>query len=69
MNNDTFADVIIGAPNSGVSRTGTAYVIFGSHFLTVAVALANLSNVEGYIINGESPQDGFGLSVCGAGSW
>jgi hypothetical protein len=73
VNNDGYADVIIGAPTAtrnGRDSAGMVYVIFGkaSGFATLDLAEFISSDSTGYIINGAGPYgDTFGLSVSGAG--
>jgi hypothetical protein len=77
VNGDGFDDLIIGAPvnyNSG-DRAGEAYVVFGSAsgFGTADAAgrqvidLASLTASQGFVIEGENPNDRAGFSVSAAG--
>jgi hypothetical protein len=82
VNNDTYADVIVGAPNAGSdgrpsSYAGKVYVIFGkaSGFVTLDLAEFTSSDSTGYLIQG-APNTGttvgfigdfLGWSVSGAG--
>ncbi len=69
VNNDTFADIIIGAP-SAINRkgvaSGVAYVIYGGPSVS-NVFLSNMTRTQGYAIYGVTSQDALGLSVSGAG--
>jgi hypothetical protein len=65
VNNDTFADVIIGAPNSGLG--GITYVIYGHAGSFQVVDVGNLRSAEGYAILGDALQDCLGVSVSSAG--
>jgi hypothetical protein len=67
VNNDTFADVIIGAPYAGSEISGAAYVIYGKASPFVSVDLGNLNPEDGYAVYGVSTSDCLGLSVSGAG--
>ncbi len=68
VNNDTFADIIIGAPNAGDKYGGEAYVIYGRPNITSnAIKTSSLSVGEGFTVGGADALDSFGLSVSGAG--
>ncbi len=71
VNNDTFADVVIGAPyavNTNGVITGASYVLFGNStdYLT-SIELVSLPANGGFVTYGASTQDAFGVSVSGAG--
>ncbi len=67
VNDDGIADIIIGAPDSD-SRTGAAYVVFGSTSpFSATLNLADLTGSDGFSITGELSDDNFGTSVSGAG--
>jgi hypothetical protein len=65
VNNDTIADVIIGAPNS--VATGAAYVIYGSTDRNHDLHLADMTHWEGFTMIGSASQDALGMSVSGGG--
>ncbi len=67
VNNDTFADIIIGAPYAGSQSTGVAYVIYGKSTPFVLIDLKTLDPSDGYAIFGVSGGDYLGVSVSGAG--
>lgn len=70
INNDTFADIIIGAPNAlneEEERSGVVYVIYGDKSLISNVYLFEMRDKQGFAIYGETTQDSLGLSVSGAG--
>ncbi len=69
VNNDTFADMIIGAPyatNAVGVVSGAAYVLFGRS-KSADVILSAQNHSVGVVIYGGSGQDSLGLSVSGAG--
>jgi hypothetical protein len=71
VNNDGYADVIVGAPYADPnsrSSAGAAYVIFGkaSGFNTIDLA-SFASGFSGFIIQGAKASDFAGSSVSGAG--
>ncbi len=68
VNNDTFADLIIGAPSGGSNSAGAAYVIYGRRVTSKVILLHNLSISDGYQLNGVKTSDCLGLSVSGAGN-
>jgi hypothetical protein len=68
INNDTFADITIGAPYAGSQSCGAAYVIYGKATSFVLIDLSNLSPLDGYAIMGVSSSDALGISVSGAGT-
>ncbi len=67
VNNDTFADIIIGAPYAGSQSTGVAYVIYGKSTPFVLIDLKTLDPSDGYAVIGVSGGDYLGVSVSGAG--
>jgi hypothetical protein len=72
VNNDTYADVIVGAPRAAPydrSFAGAAYVIFGkaSGFVTLDIASFISGDSNGFIIIGAAAHDGLSESVSGAG--
>ncbi len=68
MNNDTFADILIGAPGAH-DMTGSVYIVYGSPLpRTSALDLTTeLTHTDGFIIHGISQQDVLGVSVSNAG--
>jgi hypothetical protein len=74
VNGDTYADVIVGAPDAesnGRDKAGVAYVIFGmaSGFTTVDLLGFVSGNSTGFIIQGAVAYDILGNSVSGAGMY
>jgi hypothetical protein len=72
VNNDTIADVIIGAHNgSPENRTyaGTSYVIYGKTRGSADIDLALLSPLQGFRILGATAGDASGYSVSRAGDF
>jgi hypothetical protein len=72
INNDTYADVIIGAYQANrdnIFDRGVVYVIFGkrSGFETVDLLSFISGDSTGYMILGAMARDGLGRSVSGAG--
>ncbi len=72
VNNDTFADIIIGAPrakNALGIESGVVYIIYGS-YRRIEILLADLATNAhlGFVINGALAHDRCGLSVSGAGN-
>ncbi len=65
VNNDTYADIIIGAPRAAGSA-GVSYVLFGKQFGFTDIYL-EFQNAAGIVINGAAGGDCSGLSVSGAG--
>lgn len=65
VNNDTFQDILIGAPN--YEGVGAAYLIFGRSHLMENIFLNNLTSSQGFRIMGSRKSDYFGLSVSSAG--
>ena len=68
MNNDTFADIVIGAPGAH-DMTGLVYIVYGSPTpRTSALDLTTeLTHTDGFIIHGTLQQDVLGVSVGNAG--
>ncbi|MFO0039070.1 MAG: beta strand repeat-containing protein [Synechococcaceae cyanobacterium] len=74
VNNDGFADLIVGAwksdPNTSTQRdAGRSYVVFGRSS-TSALELSSLHSgtaTTGYVINGQGASDQSGFSVASAG--
>jgi hypothetical protein len=66
VNNDIFADMIIGAPNNGLSGAGAIYVIFGGSN-PKDVNLAQLTHGEGLVMFGLESHDALGVSVSNVG--
>ncbi len=68
INNDTYSDIIIGAPNAaynGQSKVGISYVIFGSNNL-IDIQLPPSSS-QGFSIYGAISSSYSGAAVSGAG--
>jgi hypothetical protein len=65
VNNDTFADLIIGAPGTN-SETGTVYVLYGRALQHNDIIISAISAHEGRIYIGAAQHDVFGVSVSGA---
>ena len=61
VNNDTYADVIVGA-NGYNSNTGRAYIYYGGG------AITPMDNTADVILDGQVAVDNFGYSVSGAGN-
>ena len=70
VNGDGYDDVIIGAerddPNK-IYNVGSSYVVFGSNTMPNPLVVSNLNGNNGFVINGESAQDGAGNAVSSAG--
>ncbi len=63
INGDGYADLLIGAYNSG-----TSYVVFGGHRVgNGLLALSNLNGTNGFKLDGEATDDHSGSSVSAAG--
>lgn len=73
FNDDTIADLLIGAPNAdpnNLSDAGAAYVIYGgSNLGTGSIALDQMNTSAGLIINGVSAGSNFGGAVASAGEF
>jgi hypothetical protein len=73
VNNDTFSDIVIGAPNAlnNVGMiSGVSYVVYGRiGWSREDVDLRVMVSDVGFRIFGVSNQDGFGLSVSAAGKF
>ena len=71
VNGDGIDDLIIGAPNAnsgGHEDAGESYVVFGKQTgFDPSFNLANLSEADGFVINGANEGDLSGFSVSGAG--
>ncbi len=68
FNNDGFADIIIGAPNTN-GFTGKSYVIFGTNkTLPTNIYVEDLDGSNGFTINGINANSYLGFSVSGAGN-
>ncbi|MDP2907617.1 MAG: FG-GAP-like repeat-containing protein [Nanoarchaeota archaeon] len=67
VNNDSYADIIIGAwyaSPSGVSNAGQAYVFFGDYFTEKVDPTLNASDYANITINGTAATNKFGFSVA-----
>ena len=71
INNDSFADIIIGAPGvpyaSSSNYSGISYVIFGKASGLSNIQLNTLTSTQGFSIIGANADDNSGFSVSGAG--
>jgi hypothetical protein len=69
INQDGFADVIIGAPLADPhgDDSGASYLVFGSEAWPASVNLSSLDGSNGFVINGVSAGDNSGGSVSSAG--
>ncbi len=73
INDDGFADIIVGAYNanansSGEDPAGETYVVFGAAAgFPSALPLSALNGDNGFLISGIAPGDESGISVSGAG--
>lgn len=66
INGDGIADLIIGAPQDGLTGAGRAYVLYGRQDIG-AIDLAELTESQGFAISGEANGDMAGFNVAGAG--
>ena len=70
VNGDGLADLIIGvktADPSGRENAGRSYVVFGKTTTDAINLSALVRGVGGFVINGETAEDGSGVSVSAAG--
>ncbi len=69
VNGDGYADLIVGAyfGDDGGGNAGEAYVVFGKSSNPRVVDLTSLAAGDGFIIQGDAPDDRAGRSVSGAG--
>jgi hypothetical protein len=72
VNNDGFADVLVGAPQAdpdGRADAGQSYVVFGGAGVHASgvVEFDSLHGSLGFILDGLDPADGIGASVSSAG--
>ena len=67
VNNDSYADIIVGAPLNGTIDAGEAYVIFGKGTGFGIIDLTDLAPSDGFLIQGAEAGDRAGWSVSGAG--
>ncbi len=68
INQDSFADVVVGAPNAdGSGFAGSTFVVFGGAAVGAQVQIAGLNGSNGFKIPGLTGTDRFGTSVAGAG--
>jgi hypothetical protein len=69
LNNDGFADMIIGAPYaspSGKTSAGLVYVIFGRASLS-NIVLPTIRSIQGFVIYGAAAGHNLGISLSNAG--
>lgn len=66
LNGDGISDLIVGAPQTGTSGSGTAYVIYGRAGIG-DIHLDQLSATQGFVIHGEASGDMAGFNVAGTG--
>ncbi|NJL84519.1 MAG: hypothetical protein HC890_19190 [Chloroflexaceae bacterium] len=66
INNDGFADLIIGASDANTTA-GETYVVFGGNSFTANLNLETLSGNSGFRFSGIGPENFAGTSVSGAG--
>jgi hypothetical protein len=66
VNNDGYADVIIGAYAAN-SYAGESYVIYGGSYAFSSINIADLTSSQGFSITGSIAGDQSGYSVSGAG--
>ncbi len=70
VNGDGISDLIIGAPGFTDVQTyaGKSYIVFGSSKRwNELIELSSLNGTNGFVLNGESPGDGCGISISSAG--
>ena len=70
VNNDTFDDLLIGAPGAdpgGESAAGSAYVFFGAANFSGATDVSTLDGSSGFRLDGVDENDRAGQSVAGDG--
>lgn len=70
VNNDGFADLVIGAPGADpndVAEAGVAYVVFGRPTFPTAIDPASLNGVNGFRLSGIGEDERTGTSVSAAG--
>ena len=70
VNGDGYDDFLIGAPSAddgGEFNVGKTYVIFGKASGFANIDLAALASADGFVITGDSQQDGSGGKVSSAG--
>lgn len=65
VNNDTIADILIGAPTA--REVGAFYVIYGRRSNNFDVYLNNLTASQGFVVYGSQKSDYLGISLSGAG--
>ena len=67
INRDGVADLIIGAPFTGIA--GASYVVFGKPGIgsSGSIALSSLNGSNGFVLSGVAGNDASGWSVSGAG--
>jgi len=68
LNNDGYADVIVGAPGEGGTTQGSAFVLFGGSPYGTALDVTNLGT-SGMRLNGAVNADMFGKSDAGIGDF
>ena len=67
INDDGFADVLVGAPSDDTGANGAAFLINGASSFLATFNLSSLAGLNGARFNGESANADTGLSVSGIG--
>ena len=70
LNNDTFADIVVGAPyheESAGTDAGAAYVVFGKASGFANIAASSLNGTTGFRLEGLNASDQLGLAASSAG--
>lgn len=71
VNNDGYADVLIGAPGSDGSYadSGKAYLVYGADVIGTTISTTSLLSVNGMTFYGSAYGEHFATSVAGAGDF
>ena len=69
VNNDGFADILVGAPGADVSgnQSGQSYVVYGGTAIPSTIEFSGLNGTNGFRVNGVSAYDSSGSAVSTAG--